>query len=228
MNNLYHHSKKDFQVERVVLFSDAVFAIAITLLIIELKVPEIHGASITEHSFFHSLLLLLPQFFSFVLSFFIIGLYWFIHHKMFGHVINYTNKLIWLNLVFLFSVVLMPFTTAIFGEYSKPGYEMLLAPYGVYVFNICLTGFLNFLLWSYIGNPKNEVTEDFPQGDFLVKAKIRSLLLPFIFIMSFVIGIYIHPIIGKNFLFLTPLIMSLVRNKKTLTPKQHKRPEVKI
>lgn len=228
MNNLYHHSKKDFQVERVVLFSDAVFAIAITLLIIEIKVPEIHSDSITEHSFLQGLLSLLPKFLGFVLSFFIIGLYWFIHHKMFGHVINYTNKLIWLNMVFLFSIVLMPFTTAVYSEYSTPKLIMLLSPYSVYVFNICLTGFLNFFLWSYIGNPKNEVTEDFPQGDFLVKAKIRSLLLPFVFIMSLLLAKFIHPIIGRNFLFLTPLIMSLVRNKKTVTSKQPKRSDVKI
>ena len=84
----------------MIFFSDAVFAIAITLLIIEIKVPEIDGAHANEHAFINSLLSLVPKFFGFIFSFFIIGLYWFIHHKMFGYVINYTNRLIWLNLCF--------------------------------------------------------------------------------------------------------------------------------
>jgi uncharacterized membrane protein len=215
MKNLYHHSKKNFQVERLVLFSDAVFAIAITLLIIEIKVPEIHGDLVTEHSFLHAFLLLLPKFLGFIFSFFIIGLYWFIHHRMFGYVINYNGKLIWLNLFFLFSIVLMPFSTAVYSEYSSPEYINLISPYVVYVANICLTGFINFIMWAYIGNPRNELAEGFPGGDFLPKAKIRSLLLPFIFILSLLISWLINPIVGRFFLFLTPIIMSLVRNKRT-------------
>ncbi|MEO6454761.1 MAG: TMEM175 family protein [Ginsengibacter sp.] len=213
MSNFHHPSKKEFQVERLIFFSDAVFAIAITLLIIEIKVPEIESAHPSEQDFMHSLLSLLPKFFGFVFSFFIIGLYWFIHHKMFGYVINYTGKLIWLNLVFLFSIVLMPFSTAVYSEYSTPKHIELIGPYSVYVFNICLTGVLNYFMWRYIGNPKNGVTENFPTGDFLKKAKIRSLLLPAVFLFSLIIAFLINPYIGRNILFFIPIIMSLVKNK---------------
>lgn len=58
----------------------------------------------------------------------IIGLYWFIHHRMFGYVINYDGKLIWLNLLFLFSIVLMPYTTAAYSAYSTPEYVRLVLP----------------------------------------------------------------------------------------------------
>jgi uncharacterized membrane protein len=214
MKNLHHHSKKEFQVERLVLFSDAVFAIAITLLIIEIKVPEIKGHIITEHTFLEELAGLTPKFLGFLFSFFIIGLYWFIHHRMFGYVINYNGKVIWLNLLFLFSIVLMPFSTAVYSEYSSPEYINLISPYAFYVANICLTGFINFLMWGYIGNPKNELTEDFPKGDFLKLAKIRSLLMPFIFVASLLTATFVNPIIGRFVLFLIPIIMSLVRNKK--------------
>jgi uncharacterized membrane protein len=131
MKNLHHYSKKEFRVERLVLFSDAVFAIAITLLIIEIKAPEIKGHIITEHSFLEELALLTPKFLGVLFSFFIIGLYWFIHHRMFGYVITYNGKLIWLNLLFLFSIVLMPFSTAVYSEYSSPEYINLISPYAI-------------------------------------------------------------------------------------------------
>lgn len=215
MKNLHHASKKEFQVERLVLFSDAVFAIAITLLIIDIKVPELHETEVSEHSFIHVLLSLLPKFLGFVLSFFVIGLYWSVHHKMFGFVINYNGKLVWLNLVFLFSIVLMPFSTQVYSEYSNGEYIMLIGPYAVYVINVCLTGLLNFLLWKQIGNPKNGLIESFPGGDFLTKAKIRSLLLPSVFLLSLLVAIFMNPYLGRYVLFLTPIIMSLVKNKKT-------------
>jgi len=215
MNELNAH-KKQFQIERLVFFSDAVFAIAITLLIIEIKVPEIEGHVISEHTFLKSFLHLVPKFMGFFFSFFIIGLYWFIHHNIFSYVINYNGKLIWLNLVFLFSIVLMPFSTALYSEYSTPEYIGLISPYAVYVANICLTGFLNFAMWSYIGNLKNGFAENMPQGDFLKKAKIRSLLIPAIFMLSLLIAIIINPVIGRFVLFLIPLVMSLVKNKKEI------------
>ena len=112
---------------------------------------------------------------------------------------------------------LMPFSTAVYSEYSSPEYIKLITPYVIYVLNICLTGFFNFLLWSYIGKPGNGITENFPSGDFLQKAKIRSLLLPVIFIASLLTAIIVNPIIGRFVLFLTPVLMSFVRNKKDKT-----------
>lgn len=210
-------NKKEFQIERIVFFSDAVFAIAITLLIIDIKVPDLNGLSISEHSFLQSFSLLAPKLLGFGFSFFIIGLYWYLHHRMFGFVINYNGKLIWLNLIFLFSIVLMPFSSAVYSEYSKPEYILLLSPYAVYVANICLTGFVNFLLWNFIGNPKNKLTVDFPEGDFLQKAKIRSLLLPSVFILSLLISWLVNPILGRFVLFLIPIIMGFVRNKTRIS-----------
>jgi len=207
------NNKNEFQVERIVFFSDAVFAIAITLLIIEIKVPDLHGHSVSEHSFLEAFLLLVPKLLGFILSFFIIGLYWSLHHVIFGYVVNYNGKLVWLNLLFLFSIVLMPFSSAVYSEYSTPEYVWLISPYVVYVVNITLTGFLNFLLWNYIGNPKNKLTEDFPGGDFLPKTKIRSILLPSIFILSLLVSWLVGPF-GRFVLFLIPIAMAFVRNKK--------------
>src|SRR5437762_1450760 len=90
--------KAGFQLERMILFSDAVFAIAITLLVIEIKIPDIHD-NVSDKMLLHSLAHLVPKFIGFFISFMLIGVYWSIHHRMFGFVTSYTRKLLLLNLV---------------------------------------------------------------------------------------------------------------------------------
>jgi uncharacterized membrane protein len=166
MNQPFHNElKKEFQLERMILFSDAVFAIAITLLAIEIKVPEIPKEIVTDQLLLDSLDHLIPKFIGFFISFMIVGLYWTIHHRMFGFVINYDKKLLWLNLLFLLSVALMPFST---GFYSVYILRLLKTPVIIYVANICLLGLTNFLLWRHISNPKKNLS----QG-------IRRLIVPF-------------------------------------------------
>ena len=100
-DHLQHELKKEFQLERMILFSDAVFAIAITLLALEIKIPEIDKRIVTDRILSEKLDEMIPKFVGFLVSFFIIGLYWSIHHRMFGFVVNYTRGLLWLNLFFL-------------------------------------------------------------------------------------------------------------------------------
>jgi uncharacterized membrane protein len=213
---LHNELKKEFQLERLILFSDAVFAIAITLLIIEIKVPEFpHDAEITENALLHKLGELVPKFIGFIVSFMLIGLYWSIHHRMFGFVTNYSRKLIVLNLFFLFSVVLMPFSTGIFGEYSPPRGINLITPLAVYVINITLTGIANYLLWRYIGNPRNNVAGPFPDEHFVRNAKLRSLVVPAVFILMLVVALW-NALIARYVPMLIPILMRFVTKK----PKQ--------
>src|SRR6187455_2588959 len=101
-NKLHNELKKAFQLERLILFSDAVFAIAITLLVIELQIPEMEEVS--NRALGKALIHTIPHFFSFLMSFMIIGIYWVSHHRMFYFVIDYDWKLLWLNLLFLFFI----------------------------------------------------------------------------------------------------------------------------
>jgi TMEM175 potassium channel family protein len=114
---LHNELKKEFQLERLILFSDAVFAIAITLFVIEIRIPEPHG-QISDKTLLNSLGQLIPKFVGILISFILIGLYWTIHHRMFGFVTSYNRRLIILNLVFLFFIVLMPFSTGFYSEYA--------------------------------------------------------------------------------------------------------------
>jgi uncharacterized membrane protein len=82
--------RKNFQLERIALFSDAVFAIAITLLVIEIKVPGLDEA--TNGNLASALAHIAPHLFSFLLSFMVIGIYWLSHHRMFNYIINYDRS----------------------------------------------------------------------------------------------------------------------------------------
>jgi uncharacterized membrane protein len=102
--------------QRLVFFSDAVTAIAITLLAIDLRVPEI-AASAAAAELPRSLSQLGPRFLSFVVSFAVIGTYWMAHHRYFRYIRRHDGKLMLLNMVFLFCIVLMPFVAGLFGQY---------------------------------------------------------------------------------------------------------------
>src|SRR5580692_5970781 len=101
MDHLQNEQKKEFQLERMILFSDAIFAIAITLLSIDLKIPEIPKQIVSDTRLLDALGELIPKLVGFLLSYFIIAIFWINHHRMFGYVINYDNRLLVLNLVFL-------------------------------------------------------------------------------------------------------------------------------
>jgi len=181
---MHNELRKEFQLERLILFSDAVFAIAITLLVIEIKIPDIHK-DVTDKLLLGSLGHLIPKFIGFMISFMLIGIYWTVHHRMFGFVTNYTRKLLLLNLVFLFFVALMPFSTGFYSEYAGPELvrQQLKVPLTFYVLNFCCVGFINYYMWRYITNPKNKVAEP-PIDPLTAKlAKLRSFVVPLIFFL---------------------------------------------
>jgi uncharacterized membrane protein len=102
--------------ERLALFSDAVFAIAITLLVLEIKVPE-RAAVGSPAALLLALGELIPKFFAFFLSFVVIGYYWLLHHTIFRHLRRSDDTLMALNLVLLLLVAFLPFPVALFGSF---------------------------------------------------------------------------------------------------------------
>jgi uncharacterized membrane protein len=101
--------------ERMTFFSDAVFAIAITLLVIEVRVPEIHGA--TDAALGQALIALIPKYVGFVVSFFVIGRFWLGHHRLFGLLRSTDDRLTYANILLLLGIAFTPFPTAVFSEY---------------------------------------------------------------------------------------------------------------
>jgi uncharacterized membrane protein len=187
-NQLHSELKKEFQLERMILFSDAVFAIAITLLVLEIKVPPIDRHVATDALLLNALDELVPKFIGFLVSFFIIGVYWTIHHRMFGFVVNYTRRLLWLNLIFLLAVVLMPFSTAFYSEYII---RLLKTPAIIYVCNIVFLGIMNFILWTYINNPKHLLAEGVTSEEKRYFA-YRAITVPIVFVVMAIIYLTVN------------------------------------
>ncbi len=100
----------DHPLERLVFFSDAVFAIAITLLVIEIEVP--HLGSVSDGKYWAALFELGPSFFGYALSFLVIGRFWIGHHNAFTLIDHYDGRLAWPNLFLLMAIAFMPFATA--------------------------------------------------------------------------------------------------------------------
>ncbi len=209
---LHNELKKEFQLERLILFSDAVFAIGITLLVIEIKIPEIHQ-DVSDKALLHELKHMIPKFIGFLISFIFIGLYWTIHHRMFGYVTNYNRSLLRLNLFFLFFIALMPFSTGFYSEYA--GVELyekqLKVPMTFYVLNFAAAGFMIFFMWRLIGNPKNKLAEPAIDEGVLKMAKIRSLLVPCVFLSMLFIAYLLSVAVAVYVPLLILPIMRLIR-----------------
>ncbi|MBD1395216.1 TMEM175 family protein [Mucilaginibacter glaciei] len=173
-----HHQR--FQLDRIALFSDAVFAIAITLLIIEIKIPDIHPP-FSDAKMLDALGMLIGKFIGLIVSFFVIGRYWIFHHRLFGYLTNYNGKLLWVNLWFLLSIVLMPFSSAFFSEYYIAGLRI---PLIFYVLNICFTGFMNFRLLKVVSNPKYNLSTGLTDRTKVRFYQQRSMIAPLVFMFA--------------------------------------------
>ena len=191
--------KKEFQIERMILFSDAVFAIAITLLIIEIKAP--HAEDKTSLTLWISLINMIPKFIGFFISFMVIGIYWITHHKLFGFVKDYDTKLLWLNLFFLLTIVFMPFSSALYSENINVNLAFI-----IYCLNVVASGMINLWLWRYVGNPEKNLADTLTDPELLDFFSFRAITIPSVFAIAILLS-FISPHVAKaSPIFIFPII----------------------
>ncbi len=104
------HPKHDFMIERIAFFSDAVFAIAITLMAIEIHPPLVKKGDTAEMVWEH-FKEILPEFLGLLVSFWLIASVWLRHHQLFKYVDNFDIRFMVINLWLLFTIILFPFST---------------------------------------------------------------------------------------------------------------------
>jgi len=138
---------------RLEAFSDGVFAIAITLLILEIKVPSYNVANLARE-----LLRQWPSYLAFFISFAFIGIMWINHHRMFTHIKKTNDMLLILNLFLMFGVCVVPYTTALLAAHlGHAGARTALIVYDAAYFGIAL---FFTLLWRYAASGDGHLLAD--------------------------------------------------------------------
>jgi uncharacterized membrane protein len=125
--------------ERAVAFSDGVFAIAITLLVLSINIPMLHRGEKLDHALSN----LSDNIVSYFIGFAVIGLFWVGHHYFFGSLRGFDGRLLWLNLLYLSFIGLLPFTTALLGDYGNDPTALT-----AYAINVGLAGLADALMMT--------------------------------------------------------------------------------
>jgi len=138
-----HFDQLGLDKDKIMAFTDGIFAIAITLLVLEIRLPEIPLHEI-DTVFVQSLVSISPAAFGFTFSFFIIASYWLSYHRIFHFIQTVDRYLLALNILFLFFIALMPFPTSLFGVYGAQRSVLIF-----YDANIVVSSLLIFLMWRH-------------------------------------------------------------------------------
>ena len=161
-------------------FSDGVFAIVITLLILEIKVPDPHSIPVGQvaHELPHRLWELKAMIIAYVLSFFIVGTFWVAHHNIFKLIRRTDRMFMWINLALLMAVAFIPFPTALIGEYVDQ-------PIAIVVYGLTVTAcsVMLLLLWTYATTDHRLVDPELPPA-LIKRVKGQMWLAPPIYLVA--------------------------------------------
>lgn len=129
--------------KRIETLVDGIFAIAMTLLVLTIDVPNITG-QISNAAIAQYLIDLMPKFFAYVLSFILLAVFWRINHQQFNLIKHVNSTLLWINILWLMLVALVPFSASLAGEYGNYQIPMIF-----FNLNMFLIGIFFTLNWSY-------------------------------------------------------------------------------
>lgn len=179
---------------RIEALADGVFAIVMTLLVFDLRVPEVPRGELPS-----ALIALLPKFLGYATSFVLLGIYWVGHRSQFSFIKRADQNFHWLNILFFGFVCLVPFSTGLLSRY--PGVWYVVALYGL---NLILIGLALFLVWTYAAYRYHLVDPDLPQPVMRL-ARQRTLLAPAFYVVAILVGL-INPTISLIIFALVPLL----------------------
>jgi uncharacterized membrane protein len=129
---------------RLEALGDGIFAFAMTLLVLDVKMPKIPSAAVTAELLTRSLLELWPKFLSYIISFVVLGVFW-IGQNGYFHFIKRTDRwFLWINLFFLMFIVFVPFSTDLLGDYPLQRAAVV-----IYGCNIMAMGLIAYFQWWY-------------------------------------------------------------------------------
>lgn len=151
---------------RLEAFSDCIYGIAATLLVLDLRVPVL--TSFETADFRRSLLTLLPAFLGFFFSFFTIAVFWVNHHHFFHAVTKVNGKVLWYNNFHLFWIATIPFTTALIGRYHTQAIPVVVYALSMLLAAISLMATIHYVFFRSnlleTGYPEKQKQSEFRRG----------------------------------------------------------------
>ena len=145
-SDIKENLKRRFTTNRIETLVDGIFAISMTLLVLNLQVPQI-PSPVTNDAIIQYLFSLIPKFYVYGLSFILLAVFWRINHQEFHRIKKSDNTLIWINVVWLMFVALVPFSTSLVGEYGEFQSAELF-----FHLNMFFIGIIAFFNWHYAVN----------------------------------------------------------------------------
>lgn len=184
--------------DRLIFLSDGVFAIAITLLVLEIAVPEI--SNITGPQLSSILIGLWPKILTYALSFIIIAVYWTTHQRIFYYIKRTTDVLTWLNVFLLMSIAFLPVPTNVVGMYGNHREAVIF-----YAISLMVAACFIVLIWWYATNGHRLVDKNLDPA--LIRHHIeRSLIAPAVFLLAIILS-FISPFLAEVSLLLIGVII---------------------
>jgi uncharacterized membrane protein len=171
------------ELDRIVNFSDGVFAIVITLLVLDIRVPEI-PADLVSQELPSRIIALEPKFLSYVISFLVIAIYWQAHHRVFRPIRSYDSTLLWLNFLFLMAISFLPFPTSLLGEYSEEQLSVV-----IYAATAAVASLLLVSISWYATADHRLVSSDLDDEAERTQ-RMQGLAVPVVFVLSIGISFF--------------------------------------
>jgi uncharacterized membrane protein len=184
----------NLEYDRVLFFSDAVFAIAITLLVVDLRVPDVVANAGEEIANSKDKIL------SFTISFLVIGLFWMGHHRLFRYITALDRRVIFLNLLFLGTIAFLPYPTALLfaGNTHEPAAPVF------YAACVAAAGLLELAIWLYASRSKGLVPASVPPA--VRRYELAQLLpTPVVFLLSIPVAFIAPGVAPFTWILLVPI-----------------------
>ena len=159
------------EIDRIIFFSDAVFAIALTLLVVRIEVPS-------GPDYVHQVLAQWPKYLSYAISFLAVGLYWMGHHRIFRYIVRWDERLIALNLFLLLFIAFIPYPAAMIGEHGGSQVSLIF-----YAATLGMAGLANLLIWLHATRHRRLVAADLDPA-VIRRHRLRGLVAPVVFFAS--------------------------------------------
>ena len=163
---------------RLEAFSDAVIAIAITLLVLEISVPRVENDDLID-----ALLDQWPSYVAFIISFVVIGIMWVSHHSMFQRIARVDRGLLFVNLILLLGIAFLPFPTALLAGYVAEEGQNAHVSAAIYSATMMLIGCAFSGMWAYLLSRPHLLVDGVPP-DGIRRALHRSFVSPVVYALS--------------------------------------------